>query len=212
MKFSELTEAIKPGFTPFTLHGVEFKLAYPEYEETSKQKSTTVEIVSAAPDAIGDRMLDAFKYGETEGLDSKYKSSLKRVRGVTEEGKGILHAVFDCKPEFVQKRVNAFAAAIKKELSPAKSKSNSKATAIPRMQFPGCKVAVLQGMKDRVTKAIRALGYTIERSGYESASTEWAVAFMIDKKFDIKKFEDDLRDSLSFSGWLKVEFFDLVEE
>lgn len=211
MRFSSITESVEASFVPFTVHGVEFKLAYPEEENTPKGKNTTVEIKSASPDAVGARMFDALSSGEAVGMESKYKSSLKRILWVTDEGNGVIHALFDCPQGQIQSRVNAFAAAVGKELMPAKPKK-TKATAIPAMEFPGCKVTALQGLKDRLSKAVREMGYVIEKSGYQGGSTEWAVAFFIDKKFDINKFEDDLRNILDFSGWLKVEFFDLVEE
>lgn len=211
MRFSAISESVGASLVPFTVHGIEFKLAYPEDDTAPKGKNTIVEIKSVSPDAVGARMFDALASGEADGMESKYKSSLKRIRWVTEEGNGVIHALFDCPQEQVQSRVNAFATAVAKELQPKKPKK-TKTARIPAMEFPGCKVTVLQGLQDRLSKAIRGMGYVIEKSGYQGGSTEWAVAFFIDKTFDINKFEDDLRDVLDFSGWLKVEFFDLVEK
>jgi hypothetical protein len=82
---------------------------------------------------------------------------------------------------------------------------------IPKMEIPGVKVSVLQGLRSPLEKAIKEMGYRIEQAGFEEASTVWSVAFDIDKKFDIDKFEDQLRDKLKLDGWLRVKFFDLVE-
>ncbi len=88
----------------------------------------------------------------------------------------------------------------------------AKKEAAKKMQFPGCKVTMLQSWKGKLDKAVKELGYDIEMSGYDDASTAWSVAFHTPKKFDIKKFEDTLRDKLQMDGWLKVVPFDLVEE
>lgn len=82
---------------------------------------------------------------------------------------------------------------------------------IPKMEYPGVKVSALQGLRYPLEKAIKEMGYRIEQAGFEDASTVWSVAFDIDKKFDIDKFEDELRDKLRLDGWLRVQFFDLVE-
>lgn len=83
---------------------------------------------------------------------------------------------------------------------------------IPKMQFPGCKVSMLQSWRNRLEKTIKEMGYDKEMAGFEEGSTVWSVGFHIDKKFNIDEFEDQLRDKLQFDGWLKVRFFDLVEE
>ena len=86
------------------------------------------------------------------------------------------------------------------------------AKAIPKMEVPGVKVSMLQSWKSKLAPAIKKLGYSVEMQGYEDGSTKWTVAFAIDKKFNIKEFEDKLRDELNVSGWMEVSFFDLVEE
>lgn len=83
---------------------------------------------------------------------------------------------------------------------------------VPKMTVPGVKVRMLQSWRGKLEKAVKELGHTVEMSGYEDGSTVWAVAFDIDKKFDIDAFEDKLRDKLHFDGWVQVKFFDLVEE
>ena len=82
---------------------------------------------------------------------------------------------------------------------------------IPNMGIPGVKVVMPQTWRSKLQEAIKSLGYPIEMSGYEDGSTSWAVAFYIDKKFDIEKFENDLRAKLSYDHWMKVSYFDLEE-
>lgn len=81
-----------------------------------------------------------------------------------------------------------------------------------KMQFPGCKVRMLQSWRSKLPTAIKTLGYDVEMQGYEDGSTVWACAFHTPKKFDIKKFEDKLRDELKMDGWMEVKPFDMVEE
>lgn len=83
---------------------------------------------------------------------------------------------------------------------------------IPKMEFPGCRVDMLEGWKTKLPKAIKELGYDIEAQGYSDGSTAWSVSFHIDKSFNIDDFEDKLRDKLQMNGWMRVGFFDLVEE
>ena len=83
----------------------------------------------------------------------------------------------------------------------------------PKMEYPGIKVSMLQFWKTKLPNALSKLGYSgkIISQGYDDAYTKWAVAIEIPKKFNIDKFEDALRDELSFDGWLSVEFFDLTK-
>ena len=83
---------------------------------------------------------------------------------------------------------------------------------IPKMGVPGVKVVMPQTWRSKLQEAIKSLGYSIEMAGYEDGSTSWAVAFYINKKFDIEKFENDLRDKLSYDQWMKVSYFDLEEK
>jgi hypothetical protein len=81
-----------------------------------------------------------------------------------------------------------------------------------KMEFPGCKVRMLQSWRSKLPKAIKTLGHDVEMQGYEDGSTVWACAFHTPKKFDIKKFEDKLRGELQMDGWMEVKPFDMVEE
>lgn len=83
---------------------------------------------------------------------------------------------------------------------------------VPKMEYPGVKVSGLQGLRNSLEKAVKEMGYRIDTAGFEDASTVWSVAFPITTKFDIDKFEDELRDKLNLDGWLRVKFFDLVED
>ena len=83
---------------------------------------------------------------------------------------------------------------------------------IPKMEYPGVKVSALQRLRYPLEKAVKEMGYQIDMGGFEEASTVWSVACPITKKFDIDKFEDELREKLHLDGWLKVQFFDLVED
>lgn len=87
--------------------------------------------------------------------------------------------------------------------------SNAK---IPKMEVPGCKVTMPYGWSAELTDAIKKLKFSVARSGDEDASTKYSVAFHIDKNFDIEKFTDELRKELNFSGYMQVQFLDLVEE
>jgi len=82
------------------------------------------------------------------------------------------------------------------------------------MEVPGVKITVLEGMRSRLQQAVKKMDYTIYGNGYDGDSTRWAVAVYLSEpaKFDIYKFEDELRDLMNFSGWLQVGFFDLVEK
>lgn len=82
---------------------------------------------------------------------------------------------------------------------------------LPPMTVPGVKVSMLQSWQRTLPAAVHKLGFVVERSGYEEGSTVWSVAFEVRRGFDIKAFETTLRNELQFSGWMKVQFFDLVE-
>jgi hypothetical protein len=97
------------------------------------------------------------------------------------------------------------------QLVEAKAKPKA-ALAVPKMEHPGVKVSVLQGLRTSLEKAVKKLGYHVEQGGFEEGSTVWSVAFAIPKKFNITDFEDKLREELHLEGWLRVKFFDLVEE
>ena len=83
---------------------------------------------------------------------------------------------------------------------------------MPKMGVPGAKVVMPHSWRTKLQESVKSLGYTIEMAGYEDGSTSWAIAFYIDKKFDIEKFEKELRDKLNYDGWLKVSYFDLEEK
>lgn len=57
-----------------------------------------------------------------------------------------------------------------------------------------------------------SIGQTISPGDKVLAVASGSVACPITKKFDIDKFEDELREKLHLDGWLKVQFFDLVED
>jgi len=80
-----------------------------------------------------------------------------------------------------------------------------------KMQVPGVKVKMLQSWQRKLPAAVKKLGYDVEMSGFEDGSTAWAVAFHMPKKFNIKKFEDALRDELQTGGYMEVSEFDMVE-
>lgn len=83
---------------------------------------------------------------------------------------------------------------------------------MPKMMYPGVKVSMLERWRSKLEKAIVELGHAVEQAGYEEGSTVWSVTFEINKKFNIDEFEDKLREKLNFDGWLRVNFFDMVEE
>lgn len=87
----------------------------------------------------------------------------------------------------------------------------AKAEPIPKMGVHGVRVSMQEGWRDRMTHAIKKLGYHIVGQGYTHGSTHWDVTFEIDKKFHKKEFEDKLRDELNYGGYISVEFHDLEE-
>jgi len=88
-------------------------------------------------------------------------------------------------------------------------------TTMPKMEFPGVKVTVPQALRKDLLSALKEMKVLSPNyiSGYgDSSSTTWAVAFSIQRKFDLNKFQDQLREHLKYSGHLEVEYFDMVEE
>lgn len=81
--------------------------------------------------------------------------------------------------------------------------------AMPAMKVPGIVVTVPQALRDQLGKAVRALGYEIESAEYSGGSTQWTAWIEVKKNFDIKKFEDKLREKLNHDGWLEIGFQDL---
>ena len=74
-----------------------------------------------------------------------------------------------------------------------------------KSQVIGCEIRMLEGWRSRLQAAVKKLGYDVDHQGYEDGSTVWAVVVKTPPKFNIKKFEDDLRDVLNFDGWMEVE-------
>lgn len=88
-------------------------------------------------------------------------------------------------------------------------------TTMPKMEFPGVKVTIPQALRKDLLSALEEMKVLSPNyiSGYgDSSSTTWAVAFSIPRKFDLNKFQDQLREHLKYSGHLEVEYFDMVEE
>ena len=101
-----------------------------------------------------------------------------------------------------------------REATEKKTVAKKEKKPVPKMEFPGVKISVLEGLASRLEKALKGMGHQIEQRGFEDASTKWSVAIELKnpKTFDIDKFEDELRAKLGdFWGWMQVKFFDLAE-
>lgn len=212
MRISNIMEAAGE-FKPFTIHGIEFKIKYDEDLTEPPSKQTTIMATKTSnSDKVGDKMFELIRDQEASGIDSKYKSSIKHVHWVIEEDGG-LTMLFDCPQSRVEARVAAFSKVVEKELAvKAKPKKKAAAKPIPNMAFPGCRVVVLQSLRNVLTKEIEALGYEIYQQGFTEGSTSWEVQFFIYKDFDIDEFQDKLRAAMQYEGYMLVEFCDLEEK
>lgn len=87
---------------------------------------------------------------------------------------------------------------------------------IPKMQFPGVKVKVPQGVRSKAQEAIDKrsdqFDVDLKEAGFEDGSTSYSFHLYINRKFDIEAFQDALREEMSYDGFMEVTFFDLVEE
>jgi hypothetical protein len=84
----------------------------------------------------------------------------------------------------------------------------------PKMEFPGVKIIVPQGVRHRLVSALESLGKEIVQQGYQDGSTSWAVAIRVDRRFNssnLSKLQDELRKSMSYDQYMVLEWLDLVE-
>lgn len=93
------------------------------------------------------------------------------------------------------------------DLDEAKDKK-PKAPEVPKMHAPGLEITMQEGWRDRLTKAVKKLGYPIAASGYADGSTSWRVFIDIDRKFNKTEFTNKLRDELG-ADWMDIRFYDL---